>query len=226
MRGLSPRGRGKPPALPGFPGYARSIPAWAGETFALALARRGMEVYPRVGGGGKPHLFCWTIQSKRSIPAWAGETQIDWFLASIDTVYPRVGGGNGNRSSAGLAERGLSPRGRGKPAPGLAPAKVKGSIPAWAGETICAKRAPSLPWVYPRVGGGNGAGRAGGRNFHGLSPRGRGKHQAGDIDRRPPRSIPAWAGETQNIITRCVRMTVYPRVGGGNWPASWLSPWR
>ena len=51
VTGLSPRGRGK--RLPGHPQLVTdgSIPAWAGETEALAEAKSKYEVYPRVGGG-------------------------------------------------------------------------------------------------------------------------------------------------------------------------------
>ena len=50
-RGLSPRGRGKPLALPRFVRRHRSIPAWAGETRGRAHRANIRPVYPRVGGG-------------------------------------------------------------------------------------------------------------------------------------------------------------------------------
>ena len=70
--GLSPRGRGlqgyratgpaRPPpsALQGYragPSAAgRSIPAWAGETGQKPRCGHSARVYPRVGGGNRPHL--------------------------------------------------------------------------------------------------------------------------------------------------------------------------
>ena len=60
-RGLSPRGRGKPPKGDYNGQDVRSIPAWAGETHNNALKCMYSEVYPRVGGGngnrgtGKPN---------------------------------------------------------------------------------------------------------------------------------------------------------------------------
>ena len=49
--GLSPRGRGKLYRATGKSQKARSIPAWAGETYP-STARAGFAtVYPRVGGG-------------------------------------------------------------------------------------------------------------------------------------------------------------------------------
>ena len=51
MRGLSPRGRGKPRLGISAFESPRSIPAWAGETFDTADRNRRPQVYPRVGGG-------------------------------------------------------------------------------------------------------------------------------------------------------------------------------
>ena len=97
----------KPPLL------TRSIPAWAGETWAKFLGGVSGKVYPRVGGGnwvkyaskysipglsprgrGKPHCGAeWSI-SEGSIPAWAGETSRVRRWRPVIPVYPRVGGGN------------------------------------------------------------------------------------------------------------------------------------
>ena len=51
--GLSPRGRGKPSLLSWYNTSWGSIPAWAGETSALLMAKPPSAVYPRVGGGNK-----------------------------------------------------------------------------------------------------------------------------------------------------------------------------
>ena len=50
-------------------------------------------------------------------------------------VYPRVGGGNLENVREGMPENGLSPRGRGKPSLRAFEGLLRGSIPAWAGET-------------------------------------------------------------------------------------------
>ena len=91
--GLSPRGRGKH-GEPEFPALAaRSIPAWAGETYLEKLGIDLAAVYPRVGGGnlirrgflvttyglsprGRGKRLCSRCKPSgdRSIPAWAGET--------------------------------------------------------------------------------------------------------------------------------------------------------
>ena len=55
--GLSPRGRGKRAGRPGHPPRRRSIPAWAGETRVQAVLGVVKRVYPRVGGGNRPHRY-------------------------------------------------------------------------------------------------------------------------------------------------------------------------
>ena len=53
------------------------------------------------------------------------------------------------------------------------------------------------------------------KRLEGLSPRGRGDPpQKVDTD-TGERSIPAWAGEPEQILTDAVGPPVYPRVGGG-----------
>ena len=85
--------------------------------------------------------------------------------------------------------------------------------------------------VYPRVGGGNPIVEGTFRYAHGLSPRGRGKHQATATNGSIWGSIPAWAGETGVAAGAVAAREVYPRVGGGNsvrlaldWPGAGLSP--
>ena len=90
------------------------------------------------------------------------------------------------------------------------------SIPAWAGETVTHSH-HSCPFaVYPRVGGGNIVSLNRFTASGGLSPRGRGKHALAPRAPLAGRSIPAWAGETKNIVFVFVGSWVYPRVGGGN----------
>lgn len=47
---MSPRGRGKPALRMDDDGFAKSIPAWAGETAAHWKFLLLPQVYPRVGG--------------------------------------------------------------------------------------------------------------------------------------------------------------------------------
>ena len=153
--GLSPRGRGKPHIDALSHAYARSIPAWAGETRGSRRSRCARGVYPRVGGGnltraitrtneqglsprgrGKPSSPSRHSYSCGSIPAWAGETALSAPRRCKFRVYPRVGGGNSLSRSLISTTWGLSPRGRGKLLCCNPSHYNARSIPAWAGETL------------------------------------------------------------------------------------------
>ena len=107
-----------------------------------------------------------------------------------------MGGGNPPPGLPDRKEQGLSPRGRGKPAPAPEQPAVSGSIPAWAGETCSIGRRLTAPKVYPRVGGGNIVRLFTTKIITGLSPRGRGKPAIQAGEHVGGGSIPAWAGET------------------------------
>ena len=235
IEGLSPRGRGKPGQAQHSAANKGSIPAWAGETYVYAVGIGFCEVYPRVGGGNFMSLspsaaalglsprgrgkqprrrHGWRIG--RSIPAWAGETSSIIASPHIIGVYPRVGGGNDGHDYPQYGIQGLSPRGRGKRALPRHEVAQARSIPAWAGETIVMASMRGRASVYPRVGGGNRASFSATTTRYGLSPRGRGKPVRGQERDISTRSIPAWAGETQNRIRFYAWAKVYPRVGGGN----------
>ena len=233
--GLSPRGRGKRWQRPGKGAGFRSIPAWAGETAGSLAVLLNCPVYPRVGGGnhpggkgvaagrglsprgrGKPGGAGSGGCAGRSIPAWAGETAGEVVTVLMFQVYPRVGGGNAGGSEARPHTLGLSPRGRGKLA-NLPDWRIqRGSIPAWAGETLRARGEQGKPGVYPRVGGGNCYKHRITPDYPGLSPRGRGKPPGHTRIGHRHRSIPAWAGETRPSRQTPRHREVYPRVGGGN----------
>ena len=217
-RGLSPRGRGKPPLRQRRNRAAGSIPAWAGETAIRLIQAYQYQVYPRVGGGndaaagktlewflrglsprgrGKRAYRCAIGATRRSIPAWAGETPCPICAALSSRVYPRVGGGNcADRHNDWFAQ-GLSPRGRGKLLDEPCGVIADGSIPAWAGETDANGAVDTARTVYPRVGGGNYRCVFGYRAECGLSPRGRGKRHSLTNLGDDGGSIPAWAGETR-----------------------------
>ena len=233
--GLSPRGRGKPFGIALGAYYCRSIPAWAGETKGGCDYDIREKVYPRVGGGngggvsmylyprglsprgrGKLSGFFSCFFCYRSIPAWAGETRFSKPGDSTRQVYPRVGGGNYMRARRLSLAQGLSPRGRGKLNINDTDYVVRGSIPAWAGETYPTGLFGSNRRVYPRVGGGNDGVGVVGLVGSGLSPRGRGKQAHLNLEDAALRSIPAWAGETHIISGGELALWVYPRVGGGN----------
>ena len=213
--GLSPRGRGKQTPPETTAAVPRSIPAWAGETISAADAESKSGVYPRVGGGnsrlalvksatsglsprgrGKQPAGAGQIRHLWSIPAWAGETLDTGPFRLVAEVYPRVGGGNRGKDRPPTGNGGLSPRGRGKRRPKRGRGLRRGSIPAWAGETVDAGQVAAFA--------------------DGLSPRGRGKPRRVSCGGLGMGSIPAWAGETPPIGTAGSLEGVYPRVGGGN----------
>jgi len=151
--GLSPRGRGNPPA-PGLgPALRRSIPVWAGKPRRGRGRCQGRGVYPRVGGetSGMRESWSWIRglsprgrgnpakatgrgRMRRSIPAWAGKPLIVGVHARRIGVYPRVGGETFSGIPKADIFRGLSPRGRGN-LPAVWPWRAsEGSIPAWAGK--------------------------------------------------------------------------------------------
>src|SRR5690606_8962205 len=70
-----------------------------------------------------------------SIPAYAGETEHRRRGAHSDGVDPRVCGGNSVTTICGDRARGRSPRMRGKPGAARRRSSLRGSIPAYAGET-------------------------------------------------------------------------------------------
>ena len=150
-----------------------------------------------------------------SIPAWAGEPKSRRSPRDLRRVYPRVGGGTTRRTSAKIATRGLSPRGRGNLQDPECRASIDGSIPAWAGEP--GTKGPAMPRarVYPRVGGGTSSPAGPPIAKPGLSPRGRGNRYYRRRPGRMPGSIPAWAGEPHVERMNLSPTQVHPRVGGG-----------
>ena len=112
LQGLSPRGRGNRVDRYGPVLASGSIPAWAGE--------QGLNPFAK-------EIF-------RSIPAWAGEPLRHHAQLNPLEVYPRVGGGTVLKLHLPMALQGLSPRGRGNRVAADGWRRLRGSIPAWAGE--------------------------------------------------------------------------------------------
>ena len=232
--GLSPRGRGNPTHRQARQTAGRSIPAWAGEPYSMAVSAISTRVYPRVGGGtsgsgparqasrglsprgrGNQARRSCPARCSGSIPAWAGEPSSSAAATRVSRVYPRVGGGTVRERVYARDQVGLSPRGRGNRAAEDTVAECRWSIPAWAGEPAI-ETAYGLDYgVYPRVGGGTVLLGGSDTGQQGLSPRGRGNHGRRNRVGQVNRSIPAWAGEPHKHSIRAWVRWVYPRVGGG-----------
>ena len=127
-----------------------------------------------------------------------------------------MGGENIAAYRACVGRAGSSPRGRGKPACTIHRARCIGLIPAWAGKTRRAFRAPACSAAHPRVGGENHLPRRSPVRAAGSSPRGRGKQLTGLQRRDLDRLIPAWAGKTRRRGRRPRPRPAHPRVGGEN----------
>ena len=217
-----------------FAAVSGSIPACAGEPhISCRAATRSIPAC-----AGEPQAARWVEAAyrRRSIPACAGEPGGDVLTRRRRRVYPRVCGGARAMSLPRSCWTGLSPRVRGSPVSGREHAGRRGSIPACAGEPrhlveATASTSRSIPacagepsqrecasgGVYPRVCGGAGAIRSGGKGLSprvrgspvelhgasqplaGLSPRVRGslRHQCRARGREG--SIPACAGEPCKI---------------------------
>ena len=171
-----------------------SIPACAGETISFLSRRYFVQVYPRLCGGnmGEIHLASGlmglsplvrgklqspisTMSLMGSIPACAGETSWPLTIGSTARVYPRLCGGNSRTRFEHHLVAGLSPLVRGKLGQHYRYHPNSGSIPACAGETAIRVVIPTMMWVYPRLCGGNIAGRIFRAIGLGLSPLVRGK---------------------------------------------------
>ena len=187
-----------------------------GATLTVTLAIKTLPgLSPR--GRGNPSVEPLQILPVGSIPAWAGQPRPAGSRPGTQSVYPRVGGATYVPCKDVGECRGLSPRGRGNHSRGKLSKGRIGSIPAWAGQPGPITLAPSLPPVYPRVGGAT-LRRFWGRSFPwGLSPRGRGNRVPGVHSLGLDRSIPAWAGQPRYSHRQYRSYQVYPRVGGATW---------
>ena len=216
-QGLSPRVRGNRIRHLRATPAAGSIPACAGEPYAIQRPGSCARVYPRVCGGtanafqlpysgqglsprvrGNLHFLAVRDEDDGSIPACAGEPTPGSMIRPSRTVYPRVCGGTPLPIHGRTALGGLSPRVRGNPGPVPEHVDEAGSIPACAGEPRGRARTGCPSRVYPRVCGGTGYRASNPANGEGLSPRVRG-------------NPPTWRRGTR-------RARVYPRVCGGTSP--------
>ena len=134
-------------------------------------------------------------------------------------VYPRVCGGTVVIRSSVMLNGGLSPRVRGNRG-GSSTARSTGrSIPACAGEPPRPGAGAVNYPVYPRVCGGTQTTRGPPHAHMGLSPRVRGNRVVYLLVIGVDGSIPACAGEPEEISIGGGADRVYPRVCGGTAPA-------
>ena len=238
LKGLSPRTRGSQLRVQRLEGRCGSIPAHAGEPCRPGRRSSSRGVYPRARGGapdrdrgrfaalglsprtrGSHALEAWFDTFWRSIPAHAGEPRQGSPVARRSKVYPRARGGAVRSLSALSSVSGLSPRTRGSRGFRASRHGKLRSIPAHAGEPCAGLHVPVSRGVYPRARGGASGALDDAllhlRTRRGLSPRTR-----GSLNRRlavilVPWSIPAHAGEPDEIDGERRTQRVYPRARGG-----------
>ena len=238
--GSSPRGRGTLDCGGRSHSGRRFIPAWAGNTTDPSPGLPACAVHPRVGGehrsahrrplsssGSSPrgrgtlHGPILRAVPQRFIPAWAGNTPTVWRSTSDSPVHPRVGGEHPVFDHMTAITSGSSPRGRGTRA-------IQCSL---SGSCTSPGAQRSRTTVHPRVGGEHSVDVGFRRQVGGSSPRGRGTHDPGPLERIRQRFIPAWAGNTRSRPRYAESRPVHPRVGGEHrisspfdWPQAGSSP--
>ena len=214
LGGLSPRVRGNHEAVPRPSQEGGSIPACAGEPRRPSSPPRFPRVYPRVCGGTRSRKT-WARstrglsprvrgnhvagdgrgQAGGSIPACAGEPTSPTTSSKRLRVYPRVCGGTGVITQCPGDAEGLSPRVRGNLHCPDERQRLRGSIPACAGEPARCRGLATASRVYPRVCGGTTRHQWRIDPETGLSPRVRGNPARVGDPVEGAGSIPACAGE-------------------------------
>ena len=221
--------RNRPKRTAMLPG---SIPAWAGQPMYPTRLPRLRRVYPRVGGATKAAgSLLSAVEGLSRVGGATGSTDSTVSLAfglsprgrgnpapiphvpTLAGSIPAWAGQPAVREVNFLAKRSI-PRGRGNLARQGFRQPPDGSIPAWAGQPTSTDTSGIMASVYPRVGGATQQGQTPLQRRMGLSPRGRGNPDSGELVVSFTRSIPAWAGQPLAIGAIVVGLAVYPRVGG------------
>ena len=212
--GLSPRVRGNLSMHGPVHVARRTIPACAGEPCPPATsASLTQGLSPRVRGNPLPrdHVYCVV----GTIPACAGEPPAASARRHRGQDYPRVCGGTVVRPRSRSPPRGLSPRVRGNLRPDRPRRRLRGTIPACAGEPPARLTAHPPAEDYPRVCGGTQTLQLRHWQTQGLSPRVRGNLRPDRPRRGLCGTIPACAGEPPPLRPGATSSKDYPRVCGG-----------
>ena len=146
------------------------IPAYAGDTKYQLRAEPDRWDHPRVCGEhglmsglfdasqgssprmrGTPGRRLGEARHGRIIPAYAGNTACTGRACVAGRDHPRVCGEHKDDSSQWRSNRGSSPRMRGTPNSQSKIGKIKGIIPAYAGNTRTCLQAPPRGGDHPRV---------------------------------------------------------------------------
>ena len=150
------------------------------------------------------------------IPACAGKTPCLTICSLTRQAHPRVCGENPRQPINGCAQRGSSPRVRGKRPRRRKPKFGCGLIPACAGKTSQRGINERANWAHPRVCGENNVEQEWIAFTRGSSPRVRGKRGGDGSLMIAERLIPACAGKTRAPTRGRFRFGAHPRVCGEN----------
>ena len=134
--------------------------------------------------------------------------------------HPRVCGEHYTPQLELLVPEGSSPRMRGTPSRHGESGTSPGIIPAYAGNTCAMPRGRLGTWDHPRVCGEHWARVPVGETCEGSSPRMRGTLHSQGQRREEPGIIPAYAGNTLNLLLECFAFRDHPRVCGEHIPAN------
>ena len=231
--GSSPRTRGTDLRHLWHGGISRFIPAHAGNRAKARALKREAAVHPRARGeqlerergrvyadGSSPRtrgtelrIVIWGHRP-RFIPAHAGNRPSAVWTAQIPTVHPRARGEQGEYVNARPTVYGSSPRTRGTGGPAGDDAPLRRFIPAHAGNSTSRARARAWRPVHPRARGEQSRDGKPCSSFTGSSPRTRGTDPIQRCADRPPRFIPAHAGNRfrSEVLER--DGAVHPRARG------------
>ena len=236
--GSSPRLRGTPFFLLGNPSPAGIIPALAGNTRFMLISILPPWDHPRACGehesgdlvpddaqGSSPRLRGTPSQRYRFcvlrwiIPALAGNTPLPASRTRRGRDHPRACGEHAEWGFSRSPSAGSSPRLRGTPRRGAQEPRVRGIIPALAGNTLYADARLYGERDHPRACGEHPSKTSQTVADLGSSPRLR-----GTLPHAEPRVagrgiIPALAGNTYSRIKTHIMMWDHPRACGEH---SWL----
>ena len=235
MLGTSPRTRGKPLASDSLIPRPQEHPRARGEN-KVQVVRRHAErgTSPRTRGKQTPSRV--RERQQRNIPAHAGKTLAQGAGMISVGEHPRARGENTAQCPPALAEKGTSPRTRGKQLVGgerrnrggTSPrtrgkppicSRVNGlvrNIPAHAGKTAGLSFFSSSSAEHPRARGENHRMVWTVDDLLGTSPRTRGKQPPTPHTPSPTGNIPAHAGKTNCAQVASVGCKEHPRARGEN----------
>ncbi len=150
-----------------------------------------------------------------SIPAHAGEPSWSRASSAPSRVNPRTRGGTLTACAEGTPTWGQSPHTRGNRPVHRGTGRLRGSIPAHAGEPSSRRGRRGCRRVNPRTRGGTHQKSPEQHRKEGQSPHTRGNPRHPRILKHPRRSIPAHAGEPALPGDDAGSYGVNPRTRGG-----------